>query len=68
MNKLRYKHGLVRQIRFEKDDLDVFERLYPELLQLFLNRAVKVAISSREDFDRIFFTPLVCGDIVVQGR
>lgn len=47
-----------RTIRIEESDLKEFERLYPELLPLYVQRAVHVAVTDRAMFEKIFFTGL----------
>lgn len=56
--------NVTKQVRIDKDNLDVFNRLYPDLLNLYVNRAIICAISNRADFDKIFFTPLLNSGIV----
>lgn len=49
---------LGKTFRISESDLQDFERLYPELLPLFVQRAVRLAVQSRADFEHIFFTGL----------
>lgn len=48
-----------KTFRFDSQELEMFERLYPELLPLFVQRAVRLAINSRPDFEKIFFSDFV---------
>ena len=48
-----------RSFRLNEANLAMFERLYPEILTLFLDRAILCAISDRKFFDLVFFTPLL---------
>ena len=39
----------------EKEDFEKFDRLYPKLLKIFLNRCVHRASNDRTFFEDIFF-------------
>lgn len=52
-------NNCTRQLRIDKDELAFFERVYPQLLPLFLNRAVLCANRDRKLFEQIFFSPLI---------
>lgn len=42
-------------VRIDKDVLDSFNRVYPDLLNIFLTRAVKAATIDKQMFEKIFF-------------
>lgn len=42
-------------INFNKKDLEVFERQYPKLLKIFIERAVITACNHRDVFEACFF-------------
>lgn len=60
-------NNLTRQIRIDKDELSKFERLYPDLFSLFVNRAVFCVNRDRGLFDSIFFSPLIVGGLVKEA-
>lgn len=45
-----------KQVNIEIEIYDKFERVYPELTNLFLNRALKVCLNNKDLFDQIFFS------------
>lgn len=40
----------------DTEEYKKFNRLYPKLLKIFLNRAVKLANNDKDLFDKIFFS------------
>lgn len=42
-------------LRVDKKDLEMFNRLYPSLSSLFIQRCFKFALRSRNNFEKIFF-------------
>lgn len=42
-------------IRLDDDLKKRFDKLYPDLLNLYINRCISFALKSRENFTKIFF-------------
>ena len=53
-----------KTFRLNEDDLRMFERLYPDLLPLFISRALFCAVRDNDLFQKIFFTPLLQSEVV----
>lgn len=46
-------------VRLDKKSVELFKATYPDLLNLFLSRAVGYALESRQFFDEVFFHDLI---------
>lgn len=57
----KISRGKGKTVRFNEDYVKAFDKLYPDLFTLYLNRALYAATQSRELFDQIFFMPLLNG-------
>lgn len=44
-----------KQVNIDIELYDKFNRVYPELVNLFLNRALKVCLNNKDLFEQIFF-------------
>lgn len=51
--------NVTKQIRIDKEELAKFERLYPDLLALFVNRAIFSVNRDSDLFRSIFLNPLL---------
>lgn len=47
-----------KQVNIDIETYEKFERVYPELINLFLNRALKVCLNDKDLFEQIFFNQL----------
>lgn len=45
--------------RVNKEVVETFDRLYPDLLSLYLERAIIIATQNREVFEQIFFNDAI---------
>lgn len=44
-----------KQVNVDIETYNMFERVYPELTNIFINRALKVCLNDKDLFDEIFF-------------
>ena len=47
-----------KSISIEKDVVTRFEYLYPKLTGIFCTRALKLALTDKDMFEKIFFNPI----------
>lgn len=47
-----------KPVNLDKDSLERFEYMYPEVKQIFLNRCVKLALQDKKFFEDVFFNKL----------
>lgn len=47
-----------KQVNIDVDTYNKFERVYPELTNIFLNRALKVCLENKDLFEKIFFNSM----------
>lgn len=47
-----------KPVNLDRETLERFEYLYPEIKQIFLNRCLKLALSDKEFFESVFFNKL----------
>lgn len=50
------KGKVVYHLVIDEKDKKTFDRLYPGLLKIFLNRSVNLAINDKSVFEQIFFS------------
>lgn len=55
-----------KTFRLLESDLDAFERLYPDLLPLFVQRAVHCAVCSKSIFENIFFNDFITSGLSIK--
>lgn len=61
MNPNRKPEGTITvHVNVDRDIVDVFERLYPRLRTRFIRLCMKIAVSDKEFFDRVYFSELLC--------
>lgn len=60
MNPNRKSRGTVTvHVNVDRDVVDVFERLYPRLRTSFIRHCMKLAVSDKDFFDRVYFSELL---------
>lgn len=42
-------------IRIDKDDNNMFQKLYPYCMSQFIKKAIKLAIADKKFFDKVYF-------------
>lgn len=47
-----------KPVNLDRDTLERFEYLYPEVKQIFLNRCLKLALQDKKFFEDVFFNQL----------
>lgn len=47
-----------KPVNLDRDSLEKFEYLYPEVKQIFLNRCLKLALQNKKFFEEVFFNQL----------
>lgn len=56
MPKLRdVKNSVVTSFAFDRNKLDLFDRLYPGVRSVFFRRCLDFVLESQDNFDMIFF-------------
>ena len=46
------------RVSVDKDIVDKFEYVYPAIKELFVTRALKLALQDKDYFERVFFNPI----------
>lgn len=60
MNPNRKACGTITvHVNVDRDIVDLFERLYPRLRTGFIRLCMKLAVSDKEFFDRVYFSELL---------
>lgn len=47
-----------KSINVDKETVEKFEYIYPKLKEIFVNRALKLALQDKEYFEEVFFNKL----------
>lgn len=47
-----------KPVNLDRESLERFEYLYPEVKQIFLNRCLKLALQNKKFFEDVFFNDL----------
>lgn len=59
MPRLReVKNPVLTSFAFERDKIEMFDRLYPGIRAIFFRRCLDFALVSHDNFDKIFFSNL----------
>ena len=47
-----------RSVNIDKNTYERFEYLYPDIVQIFINRALNLALQDKKYFEEVFFNKL----------
>ena len=47
-----------KPVNLDKETVDRFNYLYPNVCSIFLNRALKLALQDKDYFQNVFFNPI----------
>lgn len=50
-----------RPVNVDKEVFEKFDYLYPDLVSLFINRSLKLALQDKKYFEEVFFNKLFIG-------
>lgn len=51
--------NVTKQLRIDKNELETFERLYPDLFSVFVQRALYLANRDSSLFQKVLLSPLL---------